>query len=237
MMILPTGTQEDPRRRRFPFVTVSLVVINVAVFAYELLLLMGAGPRALDAFVTAFGVVPAAVTTGRAIVLPPYLTIFTSMFVHASLVHIGSNMLFLLPFGDNVEDRLGHIPYLWFYLLAGVAAALAQIAVDPGSTIPSVGASGAIAGVLAAYIFFFPRGVVRAFLLIWFFFTITWIPALLFIGFWFVIQFFAGLGSLGADTQQIGGVAYWAHIGGFTAGLAMALLSRVVIDQSQRSRV
>ncbi len=237
MMIVPVGTEEYPRRRSFPFVTITIVAVNVAVFAFELLVLLGGGSDALDAFIITFGTIPAAVVGAQASALPPYLTLFTSMFVHASLAHVGFNMVFLLPFGDNVEDRLGHLLYLVFYLLAGLAAAFAQIAVDPTSTVPSVGASGAIAGVLAGYLFFFPKGMVRVFLFIWIIFQITFIPALLFIGFWFVTQIFSGVGSLGVGTAQTGGVAYWAHVGGFVAGLVMAFLARLFIPHPGRARV
>ena len=193
-MFIPVGTEETPRHR-FPWVTVSLVGLNIAVFLLEMLILSTGGERALNTFFVAYGVVPTAISSGQSIVIPFYLTLFTAMFVHGSLTHIGFNMLYLLAFGDNLEDRLGHGRYLIFYLLTGLLAALAQIAVDPHSPVPSVGASGVIAGVLSGYILFFPRGVVRMFLFLGPFTRITRIPALMYIGFWFVTQFFNGIGQ------------------------------------------
>lgn len=232
-MLIPIGTNERIPRRRFPVVTVAIVTINVLVFLFEMLVLFGGGSNALDAFFTAFGVVPAAFTHGQDILIPFYLTPFTSMFVHSGIPHILFNMLFLLPFGDNVEDRLGPFLYLVFYFGSGLVAALAQIAVDPSSQVPSIGASGAIAGVLAGYLILFPRGIVRVFIFLWVFFTIARVPALLFIGFWFVLQFFTGIASLGVQTAQSGGVAYFAHVGGFAAGLVMAFLHRQFAPQPE----
>ncbi len=222
-IIIPLGTTEYPPRRRFPIVTAIIVVLNIVVFFYELSILLTGGGDALDVFIRSYGVVPAAVTTGQNILIPFYLTLFTSMFVHAGFSHLGFNMLYLMAFGDNVEDRLGRLNYLFFYIMTGLAAALTQIAVDPSSQIPSVGASGAIAGILAGYIIFFPKGIVRIFLLIIIFFTVTRVSAVLFIVFWFITQLFIGAASLGVATAQTGGVAYWAHIGGFVTGLVLAL--------------
>lgn len=230
-MFIPVGTEEPTPRRRFPWVTVSLVGLNIAVFLLEMLILFTGGERALGTFFVAYGVVPAAISSGQSIVIPFYLTLFTGMFVHGSLTHIGFNMLYLLAFGDNLEDRLGHGRYLIFYLLTGLLASLAQIMVDPHSPVPSVGASGAIAGVLSGYVLFFPRGAVRMFLFLDPFTRITRIPALMYIGFWFVTQFFNGIGSLGVLTAETGGVAYWAHIGGFVGGMALAWLYRRVFSK------
>lgn len=230
-MFAPVGTEEPTPRRRFPWVTASLVGLNIAVFLLEMLILFTGGERALGTFFVAYGVVPAAISSGQSIVIPFYLMLFTAMFVHGSLTHIGFNMLYLLAFGDNLEDRLGHGRYLIFYLLTGLLASLAQIMVDPHSPVPSVGASGAIAGVLSGYVLFYPRGVVRMFLFLGPFTRITRIPALMYIGFWFVTQFFNGIGSLGVLTAETGGVAYWAHIGGFVGGLALAWLFRRVFSK------
>ena len=227
-IIVPLGTTEYPPRRRFPVVTATIVALNVAVFFYELSILLTGGQDALDVFFESYGEVPAAITTGQSILIPFYLTLFTSMFVHAGVSHLGFNMLYLMAFGDNVEDRLGRLNYLVFYLITGLAAALTQIAIDPASQIPSVGASGAIAGILAGYIIFFPKGIVRIFLLILIFFTVTRISAVLFIVFWFITQLFIGVSSLGVATAQTGGVAYWAHIGGFVTGLVLALIYKKV---------
>jgi membrane associated rhomboid family serine protease len=225
-MFVPVGTEEAVPRQRFPVVTVVLVGINSLVFLFELFLLLTGGEQALNTFITALGAIPAAITSGESLVIPFFLTLFTSMFVHGSLTHIGFNMLYLLAFGDNIEDRLGRGRYLLFYFLAGLVAVFAQIAVDPTSPIPTVGASGAIAGVLGAYLVLFPKARVRVFFFLGPLSRVTRISALLYIGFWFVTQFFSGIGSLGVATAETGGVAYWAHIGGFAAGLALGLLSR-----------
>ncbi len=223
-MFVPVGTEEPTPRRRFPVMTAAIVMLNILVFIYEVSLIITTNEGALNNFITAYGVIPAAVISGQSIQIPFYLTLFTSMFVHAGLAHLGFNMVFLMAFGDNVEDRLGPWNYLIFYLLSGLAATFAHIAVNPTSQIPSVGASGAIAGVLSGYILFFPKGIVRMLLFIGPFITITRIPAMIFIGFWFIIQLIIGIASLGAETAQTGGVAYWAHIGGFAAGFVLALL-------------
>ena len=223
-MFAPIGTEEPVPRRRFPVVTAGIIAVNITVFLFELYILFTNGEEALNSFVKSYGAVPAAVVSGQDIQIPFYLTPLTSMFVHAGLAHIGFNMLYLAAFGDNVEDRLGHWHYLLFYLLSGLIAAFAQIAVDPTSQIPSIGASGAIAGVLAGYIVFFPRGIVRLLLFLGFFFIVTRVSAALFIIFWFITQLFIGIASLGVMTAQTGGVAYWAHIGGFAAGLVLALI-------------
>ncbi len=234
------------RRRRFPFVTYLLIVANIAVFLLEL----NQGPQT-QAFIFAYSVVPAALThnipqtTLFASQLPqpfPYqtpspvwLTIFTSMFMHAGWLHIAGNMLFLYIFGDNVEDRFGHLGYLIFYLFCGIIAALAQTFVDPNSTIPSLGASGAIAGVLAAYVVFFPGARVTTLIFLGIFFFITRLSAFILIGLWFALQFFDGVAALNDHTQQaMGGVAYFAHVGGFVAGLLVALLLRPFLRAPQR---
>jgi len=157
---------------------------------------------------------------------PVLLTLFTSMFMHAGWLHIGGNMLFLYIFGDNVEDRLGHFIYLIFYLFCGVVASLAQMFIDPTSTIPSLGASGAIAGVLASYLVLFPWAKVKSVIFIFIFFTIVTVPAIILIGVWFLLQLFDGIATLGNTQQNMGGVAYMAHVGGFVAGLLITLLIR-----------
>lgn len=227
-MFVPVGTEELTPRQRMPIVTWTLVGVNSLVFLLELFILLAGGDRALSIFMAAFGAIPAAVTGGQSAVIPVYLTLLTSMFVHGSLTHIGFNMLYLVAFGDNVEDRLGHGRYLIFYLLAGLGATFAQIAVDPASPVPTVGASGAIAGVLSGYILLFPKGQVRMFLFLGPFTRITRVPALIYIGFWFISQFFNGIGSLGVATAETGGVAYWAHIGGFVAGLVLVWLYKQI---------
>jgi membrane associated rhomboid family serine protease len=214
-------------RRTFPYVMLAILVLNVLAFLYEVL---GTGSeRDLDLLFTSAGVTPIEFTRGVDVGAPPplgitWLTLFTSMFLHGGLLHIASNMLYLFIFGDNVEDRLGHGRFLTFYLLCGVAAGATHIAINAGSAIPSIGASGAIAGVLAAYLRLFPHAQVRTLLIIGIFFTITRISAMVLIVFWFATQFFTGITSLGGTSEQTGGVAVWAHIGGFVAGLILVQL-------------
>jgi membrane associated rhomboid family serine protease len=230
-MFIPVGTEETAPRQKFPIVTVTIVLLNSLVFLFELFLLFTGGEQALNLFILNFGVVPAAITSGQAL-----YTLLTAMFVHGSLTHAGFNMLFLLAFGDNIEDRLGVWRYLIFYLLAGLLANFAQIAVDPASQVPSVGASGAIAGVLGGYLVLFPEGRVRMFFFLGPLSHIRRISALLYIGFWFVTQFFSGIGSLGVATAETGGVAYWAHIGGFLAGLALAFIFKLFTNRPEEAR-
>lgn len=218
-MFIPVGTEEATPRQKFPVVTVTLVALNSLVFLFELFLLLAGGRSALNQFIAVFGMTPSTIISGQNL-----YTLFTSLFVHGSLTHISFNMLYLLAFGDNVEDRLGRWRYLLFYTLAGLFASLVQIAVNPGSSIPNVGASGAIAGVLGGYLIIFPKSRVRVFFFLGPLSHTTRISALLYIGFWFVTQFFNGIGSLGVQTAETGGVAYWAHIGGFVAGLGLAFL-------------
>ncbi len=227
-MFAPVGTEEIVPRKSFPAVTAVIVAINVLFFLYEIYILFTQGSDGVSTFFNTFGLVPADVTSGKSEMLPLYSTFFTSMFVHAGILHILSNMIFLAVFGDNVEDLLGPIPYLIFYLLCGLAAAAAQIAADPNSTIPNVGASGAISGVLAGYLILLPQGVVRLFIFFGFFYRITKVPALLFILVWFVAQLFSGVLSLGAVAEG-GGVAYWAHIGGFVAGFLLAIAYKTIM--------
>src|SRR5438876_2369372 len=213
--------------------TWGLIAVNVVIFLYEVSL----GPDA-PAFMFAYSVVPVALTHGipQTALLktsipfhtpnPVYLTLITAMFLHAGWLHIGGNMLFLYIFGDNVEDRMGHLPYLVFYLFCGVIASIAQVAVDPNSSIPSLGASGAIAGVLAAYLVLFPMAGVRTIIFIFIFFTVVTLPAIVLIGLWFILQLFDGVASLSQVQQGMGGVAYLAHVGGFITGLVITLLLR-----------
>jgi membrane associated rhomboid family serine protease len=214
--MLPIG-DDNSDRRTFPFVTYALIVINVLVFV---LLELPQGDN-LDAFLTRWGTIPSQIVAGNGLI-----TLITSMFLHAGWLHIGSNMLFLWIFGDNVEDAFGHVIYLIFYLVCGIAASLAQVLVGPSSTVPGVGASGAIAGVLAGYIVLFGSRPVRVLMQG----ILTTVPSYVMIGLWIVTQLLSGFGALG-DTQS-GGVAYWAHIGGFVAGLALTFLLRGVARPS-----
>ncbi len=223
--MIPIGDDHLHPRRLFPIVTLTLIAVNVVVFLYELSLGNG-----VDGLFRSAGVVPQEFAVRQD--LPPpaplntyYTTLITSMFLHGGFMHIGSNMLFLWIFGDNVEDRLGHVKYLAFYLLCGLGASAAHIYFNWGSQIPSVGASGAIAGVLAGYLLLFPSASIRTLLFLGPFITMTRVPAILMIGFWFVTQLISGIGSLG-DAAQTSGVAFWAHIGGFVIGLPLVLLLR-----------
>jgi membrane associated rhomboid family serine protease len=206
---------------RVPVVTIALIVANIAVFLYEVSL----GPQ-LEQFLFAFGVVPNDIVGSFAlgkIRIGGLLPMFTSLFVHGGWLHLGGNMLYLWVFGDNVEDKLGHGRYLVFYLVCGLVASLLHVFIDPNSTVPTVGASGAISGILGAYLLMFPRARVITVIPIFVFLQFVELPALLVLGFWFVMQFFNGLISLGYETGGMGGVAWWAHIGGFVAGLVLIL--------------
>lgn len=207
--MLPIG-DDNSQRRLFPIVTYALIALNVFVFLLEL-----AGG---NAFTNSWSFVPARMISNPT---AGFITLFTSMFLHAGWLHLGGNMLYLLIFGDNVEDRFGHFKFLVFYILCGLAAGLAQYAVSMSSENPTLGASGAIAGVLAAYLVLFPGRKVRVLLAAW----IVNLPALLVIGVWIVIQLVSGLGTLSNATTS-GGVAYMAHIGGFAAGLVLTLFLR-----------
>ena len=192
--------------RTTPYVTIGIIALNALAFLYQLQL----GSRDLRLFMLAFGVVPAAFT---------WMTVLTSMFLHSGWMHVLGNMLYLWIFGDNVEDRFGHAKFAFFYLLCGIAATFAQVLVNAGSNVPNLGASGAIAGVLAAYIILFPRGQVKVLMGR----GVVPMPALVVIGLWIVLQFISGIGSI-SQTAETGGVAYMAHIGGFVAGLVLTFL-------------
>src|SRR5450830_271041 len=208
-LMLPIG-DDDTSRRTVPLVTYALIALNVLFFLVEL--------SGGDAFIMKWAFVPS-----RFLANPgaDFLTLFTSMFMHAGWVHLGGNMLYLWIFGDNVEDRFGHMKFTIFYLLCGLAATFAQLAFSTGSNVPNLGASGAIAGVLGAYILLFPQGKVRVLQGQ----RVVQVPALIVIGLWIVLQFFSGVGSI-AKTADTGGVAYMAHIGGFIAGFVLTFLFR-----------
>ncbi len=206
--------------RRPPLVNYTLIGLNVLVFLWE----VGQGPR-LDEVFRAYGVVPAVFVASSG--LERWVPVFTSMFLHGGVWHLVSNMLALWIFGDNVEDRMGHFRYLLFYLLCGVAASLVHIYTDPASTIPSVGASGAISGVLAAYLVMYPMAYVYTLIPLFFWVEIVAVPALLYLGLWFLSQLVNGLFALSATSLQSGGgIAWWAHIGGFMAGLVLVWIFR-----------
>jgi membrane associated rhomboid family serine protease len=196
-----------------------LIGLNIWGFLYEL----SRSPEDLDRFLRVYAFVPARMWSGEYGAAASVVTIFVAMFLHAGWLHIGGNMLFLWIFGDNVEDRLGHFRYLVFYLLCGLAASLCHAFFNPASVLPSLGASGAISGVLAAYLFLYPRARILTLVPIFLFFTAE-VPAFLFIVLWFVMQFFSGTASLSVSTPTTGGTAYFAHIGGFVAGIVLLAL-------------
>jgi membrane associated rhomboid family serine protease len=207
--MIPIG-DDNSARRTFPLVTYVLIALNVLFFSVEL--------SGGDAFLGKWAFVPSRFLANPLGDLP---TLFTSMFMHAGWLHLGGNMLYLWIFGDNVEDRFGHAKFIIFYLLCGLAATFAQLAFSLGSDVPNLGASGAIAGVLGAYILLFPQAKVRVLQGQ----RVIQVPALIAIGIWIVLQFFSGIGSI-ADTAQTGGIAYMAHIGGFLAGFVLTFLFR-----------
>lgn len=207
--MLPIG-DDNSSRRLIPLVTYALIVLNILFFLVE----MSGG----DAFIMQWAFIPSRFLANPVADFP---TLFTSMFMHAGLLHLGGNMLYLWIFGDNVEDRFGHTKFLIFYLLCGLGATFAQLMFSLDSNIPNLGASGAIAGVLGSYILMFPKGRIRVLQGQ----RVVQAPALMVIGFWIVLQLFSGIGSI-ASTADTGGVAYMAHIGGFVAGFVLTFLFR-----------
>ena len=215
--------------RRSAIVTLAIVIACCVAFAWELGVGSGSGESALNRLITEWGVVPARLTRswGRGDFLSAdSATLVTSQFLHGSWLHLLGNMLYLWIFGNNVEDRLGRLGFLAFYLAGGVLAGLAQVAVDPSSTAPTIGASGAIAATLGAYLVFFPGARVTSLVFLGFFYQLINIPAAIVLGFWFVLQLVDGFASLGV--AQSGGVAFFAHIGGFIAGAVVAWLVSAV---------
>ena len=212
---------------RTAIVTIGLIVACFVLFAYQLGLIASAGEGALERFFQAYGVVPveavAAWDDGTPISTPT-VSLITSQFLHGGWLHLIGNMLYLWIFGNNIEDRLGRLAFIGFYLAGGIAAAAAQIAIDPTSDVPMIGASGAIAAVLGAYLVFYPRARITSLVFLGFFYQLIDVPAILVLVFWFVLQLIDGLASLGVASA--GGVAFFAHIGGFVFGVAVALLVR-----------
>jgi membrane associated rhomboid family serine protease len=237
--------KDDIPSRSWPFVTVTLVVLNVVAFLYQFSLgidVRGPGAGAAQAFVAEFGVIPCRLTAacpGTFLRLAddfphPWATIFTSMFLHANLIHIGGNMLFLWIFGRNVEDTVGHGRFVLFYLASGVVAVVGQTLVTPTSSVPMIGASGAISGVLGAYLLLFPHATILTLVMFGFFIKFVRIPALIVLGFWIVLWLLNGYLTYSAQTYsaqhlrrgESGGVAWFAHIGGFLGGIALLFLLR-----------
>ena len=207
--MLPIG-DDDSARRTVPLVTYGLIALNVLFFIVEL--------TGGEAFIGKWAFVPSRFLANP---IGDFLTLFTAMFMHAGWLHLGGNMLYLWIFGDNVEDRFGQVKFIIFYLICGLAATFAQLAFSIGSNVPNLGASGAIAGVLGAYILLFPKSSVRVLQGT----RVIQVSALIVIGIWIVLQFFSGIGSI-VSTTQTGGVAYMAHIGGFVAGFLLTFLFR-----------
>jgi membrane associated rhomboid family serine protease len=207
--MMPIG-DDNSARRTVPLVTYALIAINVLVFLLEL---MGG-----DDFIMQWAFIPSQFLANPA---GEFLTLFSSMFMHAGWLHLGSNMLYLWIFGDNVEDRFGHVQYLIFYVLCGLAATFAQMAFNMNSNIPNLGASGAIAGVLGGYLLMFPQQAVKVLVGQ----RVAAVSALIVIGMWFVLQLFSGVASI-SSTADTGGVAFMAHVGGFVAGFLLTFLFR-----------
>jgi membrane associated rhomboid family serine protease len=199
--------RSDKPTRTFSAVTILLIALNVVAFFYEL-------SQPTPAFVADFALIPAAVTHNAP---DAYRTIVTSMFLHGSWLHLIGNMLFLWIFGNNIEDSVGHVKFVFFYLLCGFAAAAAQVAINPNSLVPMIGASGAVSGVLGAYLLLFPRARVLVLIPIWIFIRFVYVPAWLMLIVWFALQLLSGMATVGR--MHAGGVAFWAHIGGFVAGI------------------
>ena len=207
--------RDDNPRVLVPYVTYTLFGINAVIFVIQMM--------APDQFTYTFAIIPETVSIDASHYV---MTLFTSMFLHGGLMHLGGNMLYLWIFADNIESVLGHSKFVLFYLVCGLAAGILQTVMDPGSTVPVIGASGAIAGVLGAYMITFPRARVHALLFLFWYITTVRVPAVYVLGFWFIIQFISGLAVLGVDTT--GGVAWFAHIGGFVAGIVLIRLLKLI---------
>ena len=211
--MIPLRSSEPHYTR--PTVTLAIIAVNVAVFLFEYSIKLSMGGYALNRFILHYGIVPDQFT---------YSSIITSMFIHGGLLHIAGNMWFLWIFGRGVEDLVGHGKFLVLYFACGIAAALLHILVNANSTVPTVGASGAIAGVMGAYLIKFPRAHIVTLVFIFIFITTVDIPAFFLLLYWFAIQFFSGVGSVGYSTTSNGDVAWFAHVGGFVAGMLLVML-------------
>lgn len=223
--MVPIPLNDNIRRQTFWVATLALIVANVLAFLFELSL-----GRNLDRLVFLFGIIPARYTTPHGLVPASFegffLPVFASMFLHGGWLHLLGNMLFLFVFGRSIEDRFGHLKFLLIYFLAGLGGALVHIVLNAGSRVPTIGASGAIAGVLGAYFVSFPGARITTLLPLFFFFWTVELPALLLLGYWFLIQFFTGFQTLAIQAATGGGVAWWAHVGGFVVGLTLAISLR-----------
>ena len=221
--MVPLPLSDHIRRRTFWAVTLALIIANVWVFFFEL-----AQGRGVNRLVSLYGIVPARYVTHNGFanlsVAGFLVPIFVSMFLHGGWLHLLGNMLFLFVFGRSVEDRYGHFKFLFLYLLSGFAGAILHIVLNAGSHLPTIGASGAIAGVLGAYFVSFPRARITTLLFLIFFFWTVELPAILILGYWFLIQFLTGYQMLAIQSATGGGVAWWAHVGGFMTGAFLALV-------------
>ena len=202
---------DSERTNKFPYINISIIALNIYVFYKEL-----TAPN-MDAFISNFALIPSSVNFSH---ISSFIPFITSMFLHGGFIHIISNMWFLWIFGDNIEEYLGHIKYLIFYLFAGFVGNILQYVLFPTSNIPMLGASGAISGVLGAYYILYPKSKIKTLVFIFIFITIMDIPAVIYLFYWFFLQLFSGIASLGAIAQ--GGVAFWAHVGGFLTGVIYA---------------
>ena len=227
--------KDDNPSYTFPLVTIFFILANVTVYIYQMTL-----GQTTQALFYKFGTIPWEITHFHELPrlpenfhsqIPNVLTLFTAMFIHGGILHLLGNMLYLWIFGDNVEALMGHIRFFFFYLLCGLIAVFSHIIVTPNSTLPMIGASGAISGVLGAYFVRFPRAKVHVLIFLFFFIRVIRISALFVLGFWFVIQIFSGLGSLGPGTD--GGVAWFAHIGGFLSGMVLIFF----FEKKERVRI
>lgn len=225
--MVPIPLNDDVRRRSFWGCTLLLIMANTLVFLYELSL----GP-ALNRFIDVFGLVPARYVTPHGWILSNLagllVPVIVSMFLHGGWLHLIGNMLFLFVFGRSVEDRFGHSRYLFLYFVSGFAAAILHLSMNAGSRLPSIGASGAIAGVLGAYFVCFPRARITTVIFLIFFLWTVHLPAVLVLGYWFLIQFVMGYQMLAIQSATGGGVAWWAHVGGFLAGMILGLWVRLL---------
>jgi membrane associated rhomboid family serine protease len=215
--MIPLG--DNVSSKRFPTVTLGLIVVNTIIFLFEVLF-----EPAADQMAQMFGATPSNIMTGWTNPLT-LATLVTAMYLHGGWAHLIGNMIYLWVFGDNVEDRMGHVGFFIFYTLCGVLSGMAQVLAMPTSSIPAIGASGAIAGVLGAYLLLFPRARVRTLIPLIFIYTTVHLPAVIVLGGWFLVQFLNGLASINVNVQT-GGVAWWAHIGGFVVGMILMPLFR-----------
>ena len=227
--MLPLRDARPPRRT--PIVTLAIMLVCTVAFSYELFVLVQGGEEALNAFLEEYGLVAANLVeawSGGNVASMATLGLFTHMLLHGSWLHLFGNLLFLWIFGPNVEDRLGRLTFLVVYVVGGLAAALLQVAVDPTGDLPMVGASGAISAVLGAYLVLFPGARIQSLVFLVFFYELIAVPSVIVLGFWFLLQLIDGVASLGLTDESAGGIAFWAHIGGFLAGAAIALPLRFV---------